>query len=62
MIVTSKKNTKMLVYTIFVFFVLSYNNAILSVSALSNDNSERVVDIFGIKEIYPTSQVEENGF
>ena len=54
MIVTSKKNTKMLVYTIFVFFVLSYNNAILSVSALSNDNSERVVDIFGTKEIYPT--------
>jgi hypothetical protein len=54
MIVTSKKNTKMLVYTIFVFFVLSYNNAILSVSALSNDNSERVVDIFGINEIYPT--------
>ena len=54
MIVTSKKNTKMLVYTIFVFFVLSYNNAILSVFALSNDNSERVVDIFGINEIYPT--------
>ena len=54
MIVTSKKNTKMLVYTIFVFFVLSYNNAILSVSAVSNDNSERVVDIFGINEIYPT--------
>ena len=54
MIVTSKKNTKMLDYTIFVFFVLSYNNAILSVFALSNDNSERVVDIFGTKEIYPT--------
>ena len=54
MIVTSKKNTKMLVYTIFVFFVLSYNNAILSVFALSNDNSERVVDIFGTNEIYPT--------
>jgi hypothetical protein len=53
MIVTSKKNTKILVSTIFVFFVLSYNYAILSVSALSNDNSERVVDIFGINGIYP---------
>ena len=53
MIVTSKKNTKILVSTIFVFFVLSYNNAILSVSALSNDNSGRVVDIYGTKEIYP---------
>ena len=53
MIVTSKKNTKMLVSTIFVFFVLSYNNAILSVSALSNDSSKEE-DIFGTKEIYPT--------
>ncbi|CAN5361289.1 hypothetical protein BH18THE2_BH18THE2_39730 [soil metagenome] len=54
MIVISEKNMRMVVFTIFVFFVLSYNNAILSVSALSNDNSERVVDKFGIKEIYPT--------
>ena len=53
MIVTSKKNTKMLVSTIFVFFILSCNNAILSVSALSNDSSKEE-DIFGTKEIYPT--------
>jgi hypothetical protein len=54
MIVTSDKCMNVVVFTIFVFFFLSYNNVILSVSALSNDNSEGVVDQFGIKEIYPT--------
>jgi hypothetical protein len=54
MIVRSDKCMNVVVFTIFVFFFLSYNNVILSVSALSNDNSEGVVDQFGIKEIYPT--------
>ena len=53
MIVTSEKNMKGVVFTIFVFLVLSCNNVILSSAALSNDSSKEE-DIFGIKEIYPT--------
>ena len=54
MIVTSQKNIKAVVFTIFIFFVLSYNNVILSAATLSNDDSEGAVDKFGIKKIYPT--------
>ena len=53
MIVTSEKNMKGVVFTIFVFLVLSCNNVILSSATLSNDSSKEE-DIFGIKEIYPT--------
>ena len=54
MILTSQKNIRVVVFTIFIFFVLSYNNVILSAATLSNDDSEVAVDKFGIKEIYPT--------
>jgi hypothetical protein len=42
------------VFTLYVFFILSYNNIILSATALSNDDSEEVVDKFGTKEIFST--------
>ena len=51
MIITEKK-INIAVCTISIFFILSCNNAILSVSALSNDSSKEE-DIFGTKEIYP---------
>jgi hypothetical protein len=62
MIVRSDKCMSVVVFTFFVFFILSYNNVILSVSALSNDNSEGLVDQFGIKEIYPTKPGEREWF
>ena len=55
MIVTSQKNMKVVVvFTIFIFFVLSCNYALLSVTALANNNSPKRADKFGIKEIYST--------
>jgi len=51
--IISEKRINIAVCTISIFFILSCNNAILSVSALSNDSSKEE-DIFGTKEIYPT--------
>jgi hypothetical protein len=54
-IVTSQKNMKVVVvFTLYVFFILSYNNVILLATALSNDDSEEAVDKFGTKEIFST--------
>jgi hypothetical protein len=56
MILTSQKNIMTVVFTIFIFFVLSCNCALLSVTTLANNNnnSPKRADKFGIKEIYPT--------
>ncbi len=43
MIVTSQKNIMTVVFTIFIFFVLSYNNVISSAAALSNNDSGGVI-------------------
>ena len=39
MIVTSQKNIMTVVFTILIFFVMSYSNVILSAAALSNNDS-----------------------
>jgi hypothetical protein len=56
MTLTSQKNIMTVVFTIFIFFVISCNYALLSVTALANNNnnSPKRADKFGIKEIYPT--------
>jgi ABC-type transport system involved in multi-copper enzyme maturation permease subunit len=57
MTVISQKNIITVVFTILIFCVISCNYALLSVTALANNNnnnSPKRVDKFGIKEIYPT--------